>query len=283
MKAALVACSNGQSRANEGLINQLTEYLRQLKIDIVEGKFIYARDGVFSGSAKERADDLMNFYTNEKVDFIFDVSGGDIANEIIPYLDFNIIRKSETVFFGYSDLTTVINAMYTETGKYSVLYQVKNLVWGESDKVRELQQQRFKNTFRERGTELFDISYDFLQGNKMDGILVGGNIRCLLKLAGTPYMPDMRKKVLLLEARGGEAPQLATYFSQLEQMGVFQKVSGVILGTFTCYENSVPDRSVYELLKPHIHDGLPVAKTKDVGHGFDSKAVKIGCYVEYKI
>ncbi len=34
----------------------------------------------------------------------------------------------------------------------------------------------------------------------MDGIVVGGNIRCLLKLAGTPYWPDMREKILLLES-----------------------------------------------------------------------------------
>ena len=40
----------------------------------------------------------------------------------------------------------------------------------------------------------------FLQGSKMQGIVVGGNIRCLLKLAGTEYWPDMNGKILLLES-----------------------------------------------------------------------------------
>lgn len=77
----------------------------------------------------------------------------------------------------------------------------------------------------------------------MEGIVVGGNIRCLLKLAGTPYWPDMREKILLLESFGGKLPQMVTYLSQLNQMGVFKKVNGILLGTFTKMEedNCQPD------------------------------------------
>ena len=62
----------------------------------------------------------------------------------------------------------------------------------------------------------------------MDGIVLGGNIRCLLKLAGTEYFPDMKDKILLLEAMSGQVPQMVTYFSQLQQMGVFEKVKGIL-------------------------------------------------------
>ena len=48
---------------------------------------------------------------------IYDISGGDIANEILPYLDFEVIKNSGKRFWGYSDLTTVINAIYEKTGK----------------------------------------------------------------------------------------------------------------------------------------------------------------------
>ena len=60
---------------------------------------------------------------------IYDISGGDIANQLLPHLDFDSVAKSKAVFWGYSDLTTIINAIYTLTGKESVLYQVKNMVW----------------------------------------------------------------------------------------------------------------------------------------------------------
>ena len=61
----------------------------------------------------------------------------------------------------------------------------------------------------------------------MEGIVVGGNIRCLLKLAGTEYWPNMDGKILFLEAYGGEVSQIAALFTQLEQMGVFKQVEGI--------------------------------------------------------
>ena len=110
----------------------------------------------------------------------------------------------------------------------------------------------------------------------MEGVVVGGNIRCLLKLAGTEYWPEMNGKILLLEAYGGEISQIATLFTQLEQMGVYKQVAGIILGTFTAYEKSGATQSVFDLLKEHIPKTLPVAKTSEIGHGGDSKAIVIG-------
>ena len=73
---------------------------------------------------------------------IFDVSGGDIANEVLPYLDFDTIRKANKPYFGYSDLTTVINSLYTKAGVSSYLYQVRFLV----GKYAGMQQTAFYNS-----------------------------------------------------------------------------------------------------------------------------------------
>ena len=113
----------------------------------------------------------------------------------------------------------------------------------------------------------------------MEGTLVGGNVRCLLKLAGTPYFPDMHGRILLLEALGGEREQLITYFSQLRQMGVFEQVNGVLLGTFTKMEEKQLRPTAGELLLRYAPASLPVAKTALVGHGADSRGVIIGGHV----
>ena len=52
--------------------------------------------------------------------------------------------------------------------------------------------------------------------------------------------------------------------------------NGVLLGTFTAYEKADLEYSVYDLLKMHISDDLPVACTRDIGHGHNSKAIYIG-------
>ncbi len=272
MKAGLVSCSNGQHPQQQEKINQLIRILEKMGIECVQAEHLYARDGVFGGTPKERAQDLMAFYNDGSIHAIYDVSGGDIANEVLSYLDYGKIADADKMFWGYSDLTTVINAIYAKTGKASVLYQVKHLAEDHA----KLRQERFQSAVFGGGTDLFQISYQFLQGESMEGVVIGGNIRCLLKLAGTPYFPDMRGKILLLESLGSSAAQAAAQICQLAQMGVFDVVSGVLLGTFTKLEQSEGEMAPYRLLTRHIHTDIPVARTPQVGHSADAKAVLIG-------
>jgi muramoyltetrapeptide carboxypeptidase LdcA involved in peptidoglycan recycling len=278
-KVGIVCCSNGQKQENKNVIEQLENTLLQIGLTPMFSNCIYEKEGIASGTSKERAECLMGFYRDESIEQIFDISGGDIANGVLPYLDYNIIAQSEKTFWGYSDLTTIINAIYTKTGRSSVLYQVRNLVYENGDK----QVQNFTNTIQSlttpaanNGHDLFDISYTFVQGNSMQGVVIGGNIRCFLKLAGTEYMPDFSDKILLLESLGGRVPQMETYLSQLQQLGAFNKVSGILLGTFTEMERENCSPNIVELVKQYVREDLPIAVTKDIGHGADSKAIVIG-------
>lgn len=272
IKVGIASCSNGHMREWEDQVDGLVATLNKMKIEAVLAPHIYRTVDVYCGTDAERAEDLMRFYTDNEVTAIYDISGGDLANGVLKHLDYERIAKSDKTFWGYSDLTTVINAIYTMTGKSSVLYQVKNMVWS----CKDMQVQRFSDYITGKNNNLFDIDYGFLQGESMEGIVVGGNIRCFTKLAGTKYWPDMNGKILLLESLGGECGQIATLFNQLDDLGVFSQVSGVLLGTFTNYEKADLELTVYDLLKMHITDNLPVAHTRDIGHGHDAKAIRIG-------
>ena len=271
-KAAVICCSNGQNRKYYEKITELEQVLDNLGIEVVFSSYIYADENGYCGTAAQRAESLMGFYKDDSVDALFDISGGDLANEILHLLDYEVIKASKKSFWGYSDLTTIINAIYAKTGKSSVLYQVRNLVY----KDQEQQAKRFAATINHGKEDLYDIEYTFLQGEKMSGTVVGGNIRCLLKLAGTEYWPDLQDKILLLESYSGNVPRMAAYFSQLKQMGVFEKVQGVLLGTFTEMESQGYSPNVWELLREYIDENLPVAVTREIGHGTDSKAIVIG-------
>ena len=271
-KIAIVCCSNGQAVTYQENISCLQDTLTQIGLIPVMGEYIYQKESVFSGSAEERAESLMRFYRDDEIKAIFDISGGDIANEILPYLDFDVIAESEKLFWGYSDLTTIINAIYAKTGKESVLYQVRNLIYDDA----ENQISNFRNTVMNQTDDLFELKYSFAQQEEMQGSVVGGNIRCLLKLAGTEYWPDMRGKILLLESYGGRVPQMVTYLNQLSQMGVFQKISGVLLGTFTEMEKEGCTPSMVELVKRYAGTDIPIACTNEIGHGTNSKGIVIG-------
>ena len=269
-KIGIVCCSNGQRCTYAEKISHLENTLVEIGLEPVFSNYIYEKNDIFSGTAKERADALMDFYKADEIKAIFDISGGDVANGILSYLDFDVIGNSSKLFWGYSDLTTVINAIYTKTGKASVLFQVRNLIYD----YRERQIADFCNTTMQKGTDLFKWDYEFVQQNKMRGIVVGGNIRCFLKLAGTEYMPDLENKILFLESLNGDVAKIETYLCQLQQMGAFEKVAGIILGTFTELQKST--FAVEDLVKKRVSRKLPIAITKDIGHGIDSKAIVIG-------
>lgn len=272
MKVGISACSNGHLPEWQNQIAELEEVLKGMSIETVLSPHIMRTLDEYSGTDKERAEDLMRLYTDDEIDAIYDISGGDLANGVLKYLDYNTIAKVDKTFWGYSDLTTVINAIYTMTGKPGVLYQVKNMVWS----CGHMQKKRFLDYISGKNNDLLDIKYSFLQGNAMQGVVVGGNIRCFTKLAGTKYWPDMNGKILLLESLGGESGQIGTLFNQLDDIGVFDRISGVLLRTFTNFEKAGLTLSVYDLLKMHVSDTLPVACTRDIGHGHDAKAIIIG-------
>lgn len=275
-KIGIVCCSNGLLENQADTINMLVQILQRSGFEPVLSPYLYGDENGYAGTARQRADALMDFYRDDTIEEIFDVSGGDMANEILPYLDFQTIAYAKKHFWGYSDLTTVLNAIYARTGKASVLYQIRNLTYEHSQQ----QITDFLGTILGGTSALYDFPCEFIRGSHMEGMVVGGNIRCLLKLAGTQFWPDMREKILLLEAWGGKVSQMVTYLSQLSQIGAFKKVNGILLGTFTQMEQSECQPDMSQLILEFAEKKTTIARTSLIGHGTDSKAIRIGHHLK---
>lgn len=268
----IVACSNALKMECQEDIQQLVEFLEKSGKQVILSKCIYEKNGIFSGTGKERADELMRLFSDPDIIDIYDISGGDMANEVLDFLDFEQIKRSKATFWGYSDLTTIINAIYSQTKKSSVLYQIKNLIHDDYGKV---QRQRYLNP-----TELFNPSFNLIQGDHIKGIVIGGNIRCFLKLAGTKYFPDVTDKLLLIESWGGQVPQMITYLSQLRSLGVFKKIKGILIGTFSEMEAKGCQPDIVTLVRSFVGNHIPIAQTREIGHKHDAKAICIGEEIE---
>ncbi|NRY63421.1 S66 family peptidase [Clostridium beijerinckii] len=272
-KVGIVACSNGLDKSNELKMNELGEALKELGLIPVFSDNLYKNYSVFNGSNKEKAEILMNLFIDNDIKGIFDVSGGDLANGILDHLNFETIRNNMKPFLGYSDLSVVINAIYSQTNMQTYLYQIRNLI----DARREVQVEEFKNTFMDNGSKLLTFNYEWVQGSSMEGIVVGGNLRCLLKLAGTKYMPDFKDKIIFLESLGGDVPKMFTYLTQYKQLGVFEQVKGIILGEFSEMEREKYFPNILEITKEIVgNSNIPIVKTNEIGHSKSSKCIIIG-------
>lgn len=279
-KIGIISCSNGLSIKNKNLIDELKLNLKSLDIEMVEGDTLYAKEyNLFSGTGEEKARALEKLFLDKDIKMIFDISGGDLANEVLDFLDFNLIKENPKPFFGYSDLTVLLNAIYSQCHITTYNYQLRNLI----GKFKEEQMQNFKASFIEGKEDIFNLDYEWINGSHLEGVVVGGNIRCLLKLAGTKYMPDFKDKILFLESFSGNSAKMVTYITQYKNLGVFNEVKGIILGEFTEMERENLKPDIVEILKRVIGEiNIPILKTRDLGHGADAKCIPIGKYLIFK-
>ena len=272
-KVGIVACSNGLDKSNKTKMLVLEKALNSIGLNVVLSDSIYRKKSEVNSTGKERAESLMKFFKDSSIKAIFDVSGGDLANGVLDYLDFEIIKNNNKLFFGYSDLTVVLNSLYSRSNIKTFLYQIRNII--ESSDYKQIKE--FKNTFMDNEKSLVKFNYEWIQGNNMEGIVVGGNLRCMLKLSGTKYMPDFKDKVIFLESLSGDVPKIVTYLTQCRQIGIFEEVKGIILGSFTEMEREKYIPSIEEIVKGIVDDpSIPIAKTSEIGHGKDSKCIIIG-------
>lgn len=269
----IIACSDGIEHGERGKVEELISTFNGWGLKVDEAATVYRRDSFFSGSPKERASELNRLFADDNVKVIFDVSGGDAANHMLPYIDFEMIKANPKPFFGLSDLSVILNSLYTKSNLSTYHYYIMNLVREDKDE----QKKNFYNSIFEGKKDLFNFEYHWIHGEKLKGKVLGGNLRCSLKLVGTEYFPDFRDKIILLESLSGRANRITSLITQWSQIGCFDQCAGIILGTFTELEEHgefpIVEEYILELTKDKK---VPIAKTDEIGHNPDSKAIMIG-------
>ncbi|MBQ7507927.1 MAG: LD-carboxypeptidase [Spirochaetales bacterium] len=277
-KVAFVSVSNG--RPDSGIIEQTAQTIRETGLEPVLSPYIYrTKDRLYSAPAQVRAENLMQYYRDPSIKAIFDVGGGDLANQILEFLDFGVIGSSGKEFWGFSDLSTMVNAIYAKTGRPSWLYQIRKLA--NRDMIPYFENIAFGK--EEYCCGLPREAVRFVRGNSMSGTVLGGNIRCFMKLNGTPYFPDLTGKILVLESLEGTEGLMTTLLWQYRQMGVFRKIKGLIVGSYTALDKEQgPDFIMKLVMEAVDNPELPIAKTDRIGHNADSYALHIGDRIELK-
>ena len=91
-------------------------YLEQKGFKIIEGSLTGKRDYYRSGSIKERANELNDLIHNKEVRCIMAAIGGMNSNSILPYIDYEALKKNPKIIIGYSDVTALLLGIYAKTG-----------------------------------------------------------------------------------------------------------------------------------------------------------------------
>lgn len=92
------------------------EKLENLGFKLSFSEHYFENDIFDSAPIASRVADLEAAFADESVDAILTTIGGFNCNELLPYLDFDLIARHPKIFCGYSDTTALLNAIYAKTG-----------------------------------------------------------------------------------------------------------------------------------------------------------------------
>lgn len=229
---------------------------------------------------RERAELTNTLFTDDSVDAILDVSGGDLANETLDFLDYDVIRANRKPFAGFSDLSVVLLALYERASIQPIWWHADRILNRGADELAALGEGAgFTPTdvaLEDQATEAGTVIKQALAAP-----ILGGNLRCIAKLAGTSYWPTLPAgSTCFLEARSLDAHVVATYLTQLRHAGFFDDAGAVLLGQFTKLDEDDKRTTVVDLLRENLAlvgaPNLPILHAPHVGHSADAEPLTLG-------
>ncbi|GIV98114.1 MAG: LD-carboxypeptidase [Herpetosiphonaceae bacterium] len=263
------------------------ERFARLGFTITFSEHAEERDMFDSSSVASRIHDLHAAFSDPSVKGILTTIGGYNSNQLLRYLDFELIGAHPKVFCGYSDITALSVAIYARTGlvtysgphfstfamrrglDYTVEYFKKCLMEEAPFAVDPAETWSDDAWYLDQEKREFIPNEGYLIINEgyAEGTLLGGNLSTFVLLHGTEYMPDLRNSILLLE-EDCEA-KVAHFDRQLQalihQPG-FAGVKGLIIGRFQ-KASKISDEMLVQVIKSKQELAeIPVIANASFGH-----------------
>ncbi|GIN73024.1 peptidase S66 [Bacillus sp. J14TS2] len=266
------------SPLDRSIIDARINTLLDMGFTVVLGQYVYAQDGFLAGTDQERASDLMAMFENDQVKLILPTRGGVGVAGILPYLDYEIIRRHPKIITGYSDMTILLN----------VLYQYADLITFQSLMLIDFQlatpaynfDQFFIDTSTLTAPRLIvnppDIPLISRVPGNVTGPIVGGNLASFVDNLGTSFEIDTRNKILFLEETHEPINKVYRYMNHLKLAGKFADCIGIVLGECTncpiAYGQTYED-FINEFVVPL---GKPLMTNLMSAHGYYKASIPIG-------
>lgn len=268
------------------------EYLKNKGFLVVEGDSMkeVAKRHV-AGSIELRVNDFHNFIKRDDIGCVMAFWGGFNSNQLLDYLDYDLIKANPKVIIGYSDVTALTTAITARTGLVTfsgpgMISFVKpepfEYTWDYFEKmcVSPIGKVSIEPS-SEYADDLYFLREDcnhrikkvnegikIFSDGEANGDVLAGNLQTLLVLNGTKYFPDLKGKILFIEEDETSTPaHVDRYLAQCKQLGWFDKIAGLVFGRFTEQSSFSKEDSFEDILRQYLNGvNFPVMYNVDFGH-----------------
>ncbi|MFT5353430.1 MAG: muramoyltetrapeptide carboxypeptidase [Polyangiales bacterium] len=238
---------------------------------------ILTRQSFLAGSDARRLEEIREALADEEAVAIVAVRGGHGALRIVDKLDLDIVRRASKPIVGFSDVTA-LHLAWARAGVPSLHASMVGALGRDASIRSEWLSSVDKLVTQQPQSRLTGL--DVWRSGSAKGRLLGGNLRVLASLLGTPYVPSFENAVLLLEDVGEHAYRIDRLLTTLRLHGVFDQVSAVVLGEFhQCAPSEA--QSCEAVLRDFFADAhFPVLAGLPIGHGSRNIAAQLNVDVE---
>ncbi|MBC2694375.1 MAG: LD-carboxypeptidase [Desulfobacteraceae bacterium] len=244
-------------------------------------EYLFESDYYMAGSAEKRASDFNALLEAPEVKVLWTSWGGKSANQILDLINWDSLKKTPKIIIGFSDTTNIINASYAITKVVSFHGpHVAGKIAECSNSTIELGFNAF--TKGEVVTPADMEAPVIIRSGSCEGRLVGGNLKSfILSNLGTKYEPELKQSIFFWETGSGSPQEIDQYLTYLKLCGVFDKISGMLVGDLSNCKDSRDwgGRSMHEVIldvtKEH---NFPIFHIPAFGHGkVPNMVLPIGC------
>ncbi len=265
------------------LILRFELLLQKMGYSVVLGGTLTKKYGYLAGTDEERVDELKAFFLDSTINGIIAMRGGWGCARMLDKIDYSIIRSNPKLIMGFSDVSSLLNAIFIKAGLVTFHGLVGVNSWNQfSTNV-------FNNVVCSTDNYSFPLDEilrkDFITIN--DGIaqgkLIGGNLSVISGIVGSAYFDLPEDTILFLEETNEEPYVVDRLLTHLKIAGVYKNVKGIIFGSCTkCLaEKPLESMLVIDVIKEHFSDlKIPVSYGSPIGHEASKWTLPIGVKVE---
>ena len=260
--------------ADQSDYEEYAKGIEKLGFQVKFGKNIYKDTYRYTASVTERVDDLNEMIYDETVKMIF-FGGGYGSVDLLPYIDYKKIKETPKLFLSYSDGTSILNAIYAQTGITTYYGQTPGLF----DNISEYDKKQFVSHLIEGNvTDYISNSnwYTITEG-RCEGSLVGGYLLNFVLTLGNRFFPYQTggNYILFIEEsdKFQSIQDVSMFLTCIGQSQLMEQVTGLLFGHYSDEVSSL----LFEVLERFGQKyNIPVAYCDDFGHGSNHAIFPIG-------
>lgn len=290
----IIAPSSSKRKGQERNFQRAQERLNALGYKVTFGKAIDKTMHLGTARAVDRANDFNEAYLDKNVKAVISIHGGFAANEILPLIDWEVVRKNPKLLVGCSDITVLLNAVYAKTGIVTYLgpnyagigamrswqYTFDSLNAALRGEKQTLRQSKVWGVWTEK-KGYRTKTWKVIQPGAAEATLLGSNAGTFYLLQGTEYQPLFDKKYILAFEDDDEAGKYTgqEFSRRLESLlqlpGARDNIRGIIIGRFQP-SAKFADRELESIIASKNLTGIPIVSRVDFGHTLPMLTLPIG-------